>query len=110
MEKEIDKLLKVFKEHKVLPTDKIRTSKGELFKYDYTIFPMADLNAFHKHCFALQRYIDGLKFISSDEDVDGTIINEYRLNGLELRVYYDTNIDAVYDKSEFDIRPYGFGD
>ena len=107
---ETDELLKIFKEHRNVTNDKIRNSKGERFKYDYTIFPLADTNAFFKHCYALRRYIDDLEVGDLLEDVDGSYIQHYYLNGLELRVYYDTEIGAVYDKSDFDIKLYGFGD
>ena len=108
---EREELLKLFKEHKTIPDKNIKTAKGTDFSYEYIIFPLADINAFYKHCFALLKYIEGIKTVGKIvEDIDGSLVQCFMLNGKELRVYLDQDYNEIFDLSEFDIRPYGFGE
>ena len=75
-------------------------------KYDYNICDAADEAVFYSQCAALEKHIPGLKDEQTLYDVDGSLIRIYAHVHGGLKIYCDTNVDAVYIKSSFDIDPF----
>ena len=74
--------------------------------YKYTICTEADKKVFENQCRALETHIPGLLKEKRLHDVDGTEIQEYKLDDKTISVYNDVHIDAVYIESGVNIEPY----
>lgn len=71
--------------------------------YSYTIAKEVDDVAFKKTCKAIET--SGLNFVKSNllEDVDGTLIQVYKMDGKEIKVMNDYEIDAMYVDSDISL-------
>ena len=76
------------------------------FKYSYNICDQFAPDLFEKQCNALEKNIPGLKKKDLLEDVDGSTIQVYSLNGYDMNVINDYEVGALYIDSDFDIEPY----
>lgn len=74
--------------------------------FDYNICNQADEKLFEKQCRALELKIPNLQASNLLEDVDGTLIQTYHHSNGEIKVINDTQVDALYVISEFDLLPY----
>lgn len=71
--------------------------------YTYTISKEADNDAFDKICLEIEK---GLKSIGKEElliDVDGSLIQRYRVENKLIKVFNDYEVDAVYVDSDIDL-------
>ena len=71
---------------------------------NYTICNQADKIIFHKQCAAIEKYISPIEKAALLTDVDGSLIQKYVHEGIHITVFNDMNIDAVYVKSDKDIK------
>lgn len=71
--------------------------------YEYSICNQADEDIFYKQCTALEKNIPDICKSDLLTDVDSSLIQVYQLNKLKIKVYNDTNIGAVYIKSQVDL-------
>lgn len=74
--------------------------------FDYTISNRADMELFYKQCAALEKNIPGMKALELLEDVDGTLVQRYHHANGAVIVKNDTQVDALYVQSDFDLLPY----
>ena len=74
--------------------------------YDYNICTVDDEEIFYKQCKALEKHIPNLVKVDLLQDVDGTLIQEYKLRDKTIIVKNDCYVGAVYIQSEIDIEPY----
>lgn len=75
-----------------------------MLTHSYTICNCADEDIFHKQCEALEKYVPGIqKDGKLLEDVDGSLIQIYNKDGNKIRVLSDTEVDAVFVKSEIEL-------
>lgn len=71
--------------------------------YEYSICNQADEDIFYKQCIALEKNIPNICKLDLLTDVDSSLIQIYQLNNLNIKVYNDTNIGAIYIKSQIDL-------
>lgn len=69
-----------------------------MLKYDYTIAQNADVTIFEQQVKLLKAHGKLLRF-EELQDVDMSIIALFRYPDSEVRVYLDTEVDAVYVQS-----------
>ena len=74
--------------------------------YSYTICDQYDRDIFKRQCKALERHIPNLKKTTDLEDVDGSQICIYEVNGKKIRIDNDFMVGAVYIDSEVDLLTY----
>ncbi|MFF2754332.1 hypothetical protein ACFVR1_11385 [Psychrobacillus sp. NPDC058041] len=74
--------------------------------FDYTICNQADEKIYNKQCLALEKNIPDIKKGERLIDVDGSEVRTYLLQGSEISVHNDYYINAVYIKSEIELRQY----
>lgn len=74
-----------------------------LKKYSYNIRDQADETLFYKQCDALEKNIPNIRKIDFRQDVDSSIIQIYEVGNQKIEVYNDTNVGAIYIKSEIDL-------
>ena len=74
--------------------------------FEYNICNQADSELFHRQCRALEAHVPGLQADEVLADVDGSLIQIYRSVKGTIKVKSDTQVDAVYVVSEFDLLPY----
>lgn len=74
--------------------------------FEYSICNVADEEIFKKQCEALKKHIPNIQQKRIVRDVDNSLICMFNLNGKELNLYNDNNINAVYINSEFDLEKY----
>ena len=70
--------------------------------YKYVINPQVNKALFYKQCERLEKKMSGIVKKRLLEDVDGALIQRG-----EIDVYNDEQLDELYLRSEFDLRPYG---
>lgn len=74
--------------------------------YQYEICNVFDENIFDKQCAALEKNINGIRKISSLEDVDGSQIAFYELqNGKQLNIENNVLFGVIIN-SDFPIEKY----
>ena len=74
--------------------------------FHYSICTLTDKQLFVKQCAALEKHIPGLVKGKLLHDVDDSLVQLYRKDGKELRVYNSEHVGAIYIESEFDLRTY----
>ena len=74
--------------------------------FSYTICNCADKDLFRKQCRALEKHIPDIEKGLFLHDVDDSMIQIYKHPKGEVKVFNDTEVDALYIDSEFDLRPY----
>lgn len=74
--------------------------------FEYNICNQANEEIFNKQCKALEKYIPNLKKRDVLTDVDGSKTQIYSFNSKKISVHNSFYIDAVFVKSEIDIRKY----
>jgi hypothetical protein len=74
--------------------------------FEYMICNQSDEEIFNKQCAALTKHIPGLQKDLFLEDVDGSLIQIFKLNGAKIKVLNDRDINQVWIDSEVDIDPY----
>jgi hypothetical protein len=74
--------------------------------FDYTICNQTDETLFKKQCTALEKNIPGLVADKLLESPDGTLIQQYKHKKGFVAVKNDTQVDALYIISDFDLLPY----
>ena len=75
--------------------------------YDYGIYPRPNEKLFYAQCERLEERVRGFTKKPLLEDVDGALIQIYEDPRGEIDVYNDEQLDELYLRSEFDLRPYG---
>lgn len=74
--------------------------------YHYSICNVADEVIFQKQCRALETHLPYLVKDELLEDVDGSLMQRYWLDGKMIRVYNSNDIRSVYIESEVELEPY----
>jgi len=74
--------------------------------YDYNICTEADVKLFEGQCRALERHIPGIRREQRLKDVDGTIVQEYRIGRDKVTVHNDETVGALYVRSDIPLEPY----
>lgn len=74
--------------------------------FSYTIYNCADKELFYRQCQALEKYIPDIETRLFLYDVDDSMIQIYKHTKGEIKVFNDTEVDALYVDSDFDLRPY----
>ncbi len=74
--------------------------------FSYNICTQADENIFRKQCVALEKNIPGIEKGNMLEDVDGSQIKIYKLNGKQIKVCNSYYVDAVFIDSEIELESY----
>ena len=74
--------------------------------FDYTICNQADASLFHKQCQALEKNVPGLRAKGLLDCPDGALIQKYEHEMGTVTVKNDTQVDALYVTSDFDLLPY----
>ena len=74
-----------------------------MFAFSYNIEKFADEKAFVRACSMIEAGVSNLKKEKLLEDVDGTLIQIYKVAGGEIVVYNDYEIDAVFVNSDIDL-------
>ena len=74
--------------------------------FDYTICNQADASLFKKQCAALEANIYGLINDGFLNSPDGTLIQKYKHELGAIMVKNDTQVDALYVVSDFDLLPF----
>lgn len=74
--------------------------------YHYSICNVADEVIFQKQCRALEMHLPHLVKDKLLEDVDGSLMQRYWLDGKMIRVYNSNDIRSVYIDSEVELEPY----
>lgn len=72
--------------------------------YSYNIAKNADKKAFDRACVLIEMNVKDAEKGKLLEDVDGTLIQIYNALGRKIKVYNDTEVDAVYIDSEVDLK------
>ena len=75
--------------------------------YKYVINPQVNKALFYKQCERLEKKMSGIVKKRLLEDVDGALIQIYEHPRGEIDVYNGEQLDELYLRSEFDLRPYG---
>jgi len=75
-------------------------------KHEYMICTVADEEIYYKQCAALEKHIPGIKKLDELHDVDDSRIQLYQVNGEEVRVYNDRQLNAVYVASGIQLESY----
>ncbi|MCR5098458.1 MAG: hypothetical protein K6B14_05875 [Lachnospiraceae bacterium] len=70
--------------------------------YDYTVFPDNSREKFLDTCIAIKTLYPNSE-TKMLEDVDGSILCVFQINGYEVVVYDDYDVGAVYVKSDLDL-------
>ena len=71
--------------------------------YSYNIAKKANKEIFDNTRSLIESNISGIDKERLIEDVDGTQIQIYNVNGKKIKVFNDYEVDAVYIDSELDI-------
>lgn len=74
--------------------------------YHYSICNVADEVIFQKQCRALETHLPHLVKDELLEDVDGSLMRRYWLDGKTITVHNSNYIDAIYVDSEVELEPY----
>lgn len=77
--------------------------------YHYSICTIADEVIFQKQCRALETHLPHLVKGELLEDVDGSLMQRYCLDGKTITVHNSNYIDAIYVDSEVELEPYFMG-
>lgn len=77
--------------------------------YHYSICTIADEVIFQKQCRALETHLPHLVKGELLEDVDGSLTQQYWLDGKTITVHNSNYIDAIYVDSEVELKPYFMG-
>lgn len=76
------------------------------YMYNYEICNVFDKNIFERQCAVLEKSINGIRKISSLEDVDGSQITFYELqNGKQLNIENNVLFGVIIN-SEFPVEKY----
>ena len=71
--------------------------------FHYTICTEYDRDIFYRQCLALEKNIPGLKVLYDLEDVDGSQVKIYDLDGKSVRIDNSYLVGAVYIDSETEL-------
>lgn len=71
--------------------------------FSYNISKNADKKAFDKACSAIESKLNGIKKEELLEDVDGTLIQIYKVQDGKIKVVNDYEVDAVYADSDVNL-------
>ena len=74
--------------------------------YHYSICTIADEVIFQKQCSALETHLPHLVKDELLEDVDGSLMQRYWLDGKTITVHNSNYIDAIYVDSEVELESY----
>lgn len=74
--------------------------------FDYTICNQADASLFKKQCLALESNVPGLMLADFLDSPDGTLVQKYNHEQGNVTVKNDTQVDALYVISDFDLLPF----
>lgn len=74
--------------------------------YHYSICTIADEVIFQKQCRALETHLPHLVKDELLEDVDGSLMQRYWLDGKTITVHNSNYIDAIYVNSEVELESY----
>lgn len=74
--------------------------------FEYTVCNQADTELFYKQCSALEKRFPGMIVNDILKDVNGSIIQQYTHDRGRIIVKNDTQVDALYVTSDFDLLPY----
>ena len=74
--------------------------------YHYSICTIAEQVLFQKRYRALETHLPHLVKDELLEDVDGSLMQRYWLDGKMIRVYNSNDIRSVYIDSEVELEPY----
>ena len=77
-----------------------------MLDFVYSVCNMPDEDVFFRQCAALEKNIPGLKKEKALEDVDGSLIQPYRLNGKKIVVKNSYYTGDVHVESEIDLKPF----
>lgn len=76
------------------------------YKYDYTICTEFNEDIFSMQCSALEENIPGIKKGLFLHDVNDTKIQFYSVDGNEIKIVNDFDVDAVYIDSDIELRQF----
>ena len=71
--------------------------------FDYTVYPDNNPKLFKETCTLIEKEITGLSKENLLIDVDGSTIQVYYYNNLEIKVLDDYEVGAVYIISEYNL-------
>ena len=74
-----------------------------MFAFSYNIEKFADEKAFVRACSMIEAGVSNITKEKLLEDVDGTLIQIYKVAGGEIVVFNDYEIDAVFVDSDVDL-------
>lgn len=74
-----------------------------MHKYDYTVYSDNSPVEFKKTCSKIEKSLTGLKKNKLLVDVDGSTIQTYIKDNMNIDVYDDYEIGAVFIKSEINL-------
>lgn len=74
--------------------------------YQYTICDQPDIEIFKRQCTALEKHIPGIKKDYDLEDIDGSVLQYYRLGESRIKVSNDYYIGAVLIDSDIKLEPF----
>lgn len=74
-----------------------------LMMFDFTVYKDNSVTEFKKACAIFEEKFPQAYKENILEDVDGTLIQSYQINGKETTIYNDYDVGAVYLKSEMDL-------
>lgn len=73
--------------------------------FDYTLSTEVDIIAFNKYDSMLKK-IPNIKIESQLEDVNGSLIQIYYLDGNKIKLMMDEDVGATYMESEIELKNY----
>ena len=73
--------------------------------YHYQIYEFLDESIFHRQCAALEKHIPGLKKLEPIAE-NGSLTQIYQKGTAKISVHCNREIQAVYIKSELDLREF----
>ena len=72
--------------------------------YNYTICDETNVFIFQKQCAVIEKHISPFEKDALLTDVDGTMIQKYRHDDVQIKVVNDVVTDTVYVESNKDIK------
>ncbi len=74
-----------------------------MYKYDYNIYPDNSPQKFKETCDKIEAFLPNAHKKKLLIDVDGTTIQVFTVNNMDIDVYDDYDIGAVFVKSEINL-------
>jgi len=71
--------------------------------FDYNIHKEASNKEFKSACVKIEKAFENAKKDNMLVDVDGSLVQSYWVDGKEIRILNDYEVDAVYAKSEIEL-------